>query len=269
MLSGEIALKNNHYYYMQAHVSLRMHMYVFVYVLVYVFGPDASVVHTSGSGQLQANPHVVGPWLSPGKPTRRTVTTMGSSDFVVGEEHMLGQSYQRNDWQTGRCGSIAFGSSHRRRNNLVSIPRCLAEVSTCRKDFRRCPRGKIRSIAPKGGLMLSSDLSPAASQEGRVPPTDKTNVVSTRRRVPTNWVSGRTLQPFIESVVAISFVPSDFLVDGEVSGLGTVQPLLTLNLFSTWILPLHVVSCCVSTLKSKSSSSVMDGLQRRRRSLYT
>ena len=110
--------------------------------------------------------------------------------------------------------------------------------------------------------MLNSDLSPAAPQGGRLPPTDKTRVVSTRRRVPTNWVSGRTLQPSIESVVANSFVPSDFLVDGQVSGLGTVHPLLTLSFVSICILPLHVVS---STLKRKSSSSVMDGLQRRRR----
>ena len=110
--------------------------------------------------------------------------------------------------------------------------------------------------------MLNSDLSPAAPQGGRLPPTDKTRVVSTRRRVPTNWVSGRKLQPSIESVVANSFVPSDFLVDGHVSGLETVHPLLTLSFLSTWILPLHVVS---STLKRESSSSVMDGLQRRRR----
>ena len=107
--------------------------------------------------------------------------------------------------------------------------------------------------------MLDSDLSSAAPQEGREPPTDKTCVVSTRRRVPTNWVSGRTLQPSIESVVANSFVPSDFLVHGQVSGLGTVHPLLTLDFYSTWILPLHVVS---STSKRKSSSSAMDGLQR-------
>ena len=106
--------------------------------------------------------------------------------------------------------------------------------------------------------MLNSDLSPAAPQgEG---------VVSTRRRVPTNWVSGRTLQPSIVSVVANSLVPSDFLVDGQVSGLGTVHPLLTLSFVSTWILPLHVVS---STLKRKSSSSVMDGLQGRRRMLLS
>ena len=107
--------------------------------------------------------------------------------------------------------------------------------------------------------MLNSDLSPAAPQGGRLPPTDKTRVMSTRRRIPTNWVSGRTLQPSIESVVANSFVPSNFLVDGQVNGLGTVHPLLTSSFVSTWILPLHVVS---STLKRKSSS-VMDGLQRR------
>ena len=72
------------------------------------------------------------------------------------------------------------------------------------------------------------------------PPTDKTRVESTCWRVPTNWISCRTLQPSIESVVANSFVPSDFLVDGQVSGLGTVHPLLTLSFFSTWILPIHV-----------------------------
>ena len=110
--------------------------------------------------------------------------------------------------------------------------------------------------------MLNSDLSPAAPQGGREPSTYKTCVVSTRRRVPTNWVSGRTLQPSIESVVAISFVSSDFIVDGQVSGLGTVHSLLILNFFSTWIFSLRVVS---SKLKRKSSSSVMDGLQRRRR----
>ena len=108
--------------------------------------------------------------------------------------------------------------------------------------------------------MLSSDLSPEAPQGGREPPTDKTRVASMCRRVPTNLVSGRTLQPSVESVVANSFVPSDFLVDGQVSGLGTVHPLLIMNFFSTWILPFHVVS---STLKRKSLSSVMDGLQRR------
>ena len=82
--------------------------------------PDASVVHASGSGQLQANPHVAGPWLSAGKPTRRAVTTMGSNDLVVGEDRMLGPSCQRYDWQASRCGSIAFGSSPRRGKTLIS-----------------------------------------------------------------------------------------------------------------------------------------------------
>ena len=86
---------------------------------------DASVVHTSGSGQLLANPHVAGPWLSPGKPNLRAVTTMGSNDLVVGEDHMLGPSCQRYNWQTGRCGSIAFGSSPRRGNTQISSPAVL------------------------------------------------------------------------------------------------------------------------------------------------
>ena len=102
-----------------------------------IFCPDASVVHASCSGKLQANPHVAGPWLSLGKPTRRAATTMGSNDLVVGEDHILGPSCQRHNRQTGRCGSMAFGSSPRRGKTLISNPRCLAEVSTCGKDFRR------------------------------------------------------------------------------------------------------------------------------------
>ena len=65
-------------------------------------GVDDSVDHASGSGQLQANTNVAGLWLSPGKPSRRMVTTMGSSDFVEGEDHMFGPSSQRYKWQTGR-----------------------------------------------------------------------------------------------------------------------------------------------------------------------
>ena len=72
--------------------------------------------------------------------------------------------------------------------------------------------------------MSNSDLSLAAPQGGRLPLTDKIRVVSMHMWVPTNWVSDRTLQQSIESVVANSFVPSDFLVDGQVSGLGTVHP---------------------------------------------
>ena len=95
--------------------------------------PDASVIHAFGSGQLQANPHMVGPWLSPEKPTRRAVTTTGSNQLIVGEDHMLGPSCQRNNWLSGRCGSIAIGGSHRRGKTLISNTRRLAEVSTCRK----------------------------------------------------------------------------------------------------------------------------------------
>ena len=104
--------------------------------VIYTDCPAASVVHASGSGQLHANPHVVGPWLSSGRPTRRAVPTIWSNDLVVGEDHMMGPGFQRYNWQTGRCGSIAFGSSHRRGRTLISSPRCLAEVSTCGKDFR-------------------------------------------------------------------------------------------------------------------------------------
>ena len=43
------------------------------------------IVHASGTGQLQANPHVVGPRFHPGKPTRRAVATMGLNDLVVGK----------------------------------------------------------------------------------------------------------------------------------------------------------------------------------------
>ena len=91
-----------------------LHTAVIILYVIIFNSPDTSVVHASGSGQLQANPHVVGPWLSHRKPTRRAVTTMGSNDLVVGEDHMLGSSCQRYNWQMDRCGSIAFGSSPRR-----------------------------------------------------------------------------------------------------------------------------------------------------------
>ena len=50
---------------------------------------------------------------------------MGSYDLVVGEDHMLGPSCQRYNWQTGRCGSMAFGSSPRRGKTLISVPAVL------------------------------------------------------------------------------------------------------------------------------------------------
>ena len=115
------------------HLLLCLHIYI---VCMYI-RPDTSVVHASGSGQLQANPQVAGPRLSPGKSTRRVATAMGSNNLVIGEDHMLGASFQRYSWQTGRCGSMPFGSSPRRGKTLISNLRCLAEVSTCGKDFRR------------------------------------------------------------------------------------------------------------------------------------
>ena len=90
--------------------------------VVLSLSPDASVVHASCSGQLQASPHMAGLWLSPGKPTQRAVTTIGSSDLVVGEGHMLEPNCQWYSWQAGRCGSIAFGSSPRRGKTLYFKP---------------------------------------------------------------------------------------------------------------------------------------------------
>ena len=119
-------------------VKLINHDCLPILMLLYIMlSPDTPVVHASGSGQLRANPHVACQWLSPGKSARRAVTTMGSNDLVVGEDHMMGPSCQRYNWQTGRCGSINFGSSPRRGKTPISNPCCLAEVSTSGKDFRR------------------------------------------------------------------------------------------------------------------------------------
>ena len=63
---------------------------------------DASFVHASGIGQLQTNPSVVGPSLSPGMSTRRAVTTMGRNDFVIGEDHLLGSSCRQYNWHMNR-----------------------------------------------------------------------------------------------------------------------------------------------------------------------
>ena len=55
---------------------------------------------------------------------------MGSNDLVVGQDHMMGPSCQRYNWQTGRCDSIGFGSSPRRGKTLISNPRCLVEKTS-------------------------------------------------------------------------------------------------------------------------------------------
>ena len=123
---------------------------------------DASVVHAYCTEQLQANPTAPGPTLSTWRPTQRTVSTMGSIDLVVGEDHFVGQSYQRYNWQTGRRVSIAFGSSPRRGETMISNHHCLAEVPLCGNDIRRQPRGTLRSGAPKSGLTPNSGLSSVA-----------------------------------------------------------------------------------------------------------
>ena len=69
------------------------------------FSFDSSVwnsIPNDGTSQLHANPPVVGPWLFPGKSTQTGVTMMGVDDMVVGEDHVLGPSCQRYNWQTGR-----------------------------------------------------------------------------------------------------------------------------------------------------------------------
>ena len=102
--------------------------------------------------------------------------------------------------------------------------------------------------------MPNSALSPDAPIGGMKPPADKTRVVSTRKRLPTNWVTGMRLQQSIEAVVASFSVPSDFLVEGQVSELGTVHH-LTLNFFNT----------CFPPLFKRKTLSVMDGLLKRER----
>ena len=89
--------------------------------------------------------------------------------------------------------------------------------------------------------MLNSVLSPTAPKGEKKPPHIKPVWCPRAGGSRKNWVSCRTLQRSIMSVVANSFVPTDFLVDGQVSELGTVHPLLTLSFLRTWILPLHVV----------------------------
>ena len=64
------------------------------------------------------------------------------------------------------------------------------------------------------------------------------------------------LQPSTESVITVNVsVSLDFLVEGQVTWLVTVHPLLTLNFFCTWFLPLE---------KRKMLCSVMVGLLKNR-----
>ena len=58
---------------------------------------------------------------------------LGSNKLVVGEDHMLGPSCQRYNWQTSRCGSKAFGSSPRRGKTLISNPAVLRKYPLVKK----------------------------------------------------------------------------------------------------------------------------------------
>ena len=69
--------------------------------LIIIIVPDASAVHATDSGQLQAILHVAGQRFFHGKPTRRAVTTMESNDLVIGDDHLFGPSCQQYNWQTG------------------------------------------------------------------------------------------------------------------------------------------------------------------------
>ena len=83
----------------------------------------------------------------------------------------------------------------------------------------------------------------------------KTSVVSMSRRVQTSLVSGRTPQPSTEPIAAYFYVPYDFLIEGQDSGLGTVHTILTSNFFSTWHLP----------LEKRKTLAVINGLKKMRR----
>ena len=72
--------------------------------------------------------------------------------------------------------------------------------------------------------MLNSDLSPAAPQVGREPPTYKTGVVSTRRRSRQTGSPAEHCNHPLSRSNPPKIVPSDFLVDGLVNGLETVHP---------------------------------------------
>ena len=50
---------------------------------------------------------------------------MGSNDLRVGEDYLLGTSYQQHNCQTGRLDSISLGSSPGRVKILISNPTVL------------------------------------------------------------------------------------------------------------------------------------------------
>ena len=77
-------------------------LFINVCIFIRIYALGASIVHASGTGQLQANPPVEVPRISSDKFTRRAVVTMRTNDLVVVEDHMVGPSCQRYVWQTCR-----------------------------------------------------------------------------------------------------------------------------------------------------------------------
>ena len=77
------------------------------------------------------------------KSTRSVVTMMLSNDLVIGEDLLLGPSCQLFDCQTGRWGSMAFGSPPRRGKALISNPSVLRKYplmeNTSRNNQEWCP----------------------------------------------------------------------------------------------------------------------------------
>ena len=98
---------------------------------------DASDVYASGTGKLQANSPVICPKLTSGNPTRRMIATIGSNDLVIDEDHLLGQSCQRCNWQVGSRGSIVFGNSLSGGKNSDFKSPMSCESIPSKKDFRR------------------------------------------------------------------------------------------------------------------------------------
>ena len=67
--------------YVCMYMPIYIYAYMYICLCVCVLTPPLSPA--TSTGQFQANPPVAGPMFSQGKPTRRTVTAMGSNELVV------------------------------------------------------------------------------------------------------------------------------------------------------------------------------------------
>ena len=112
----------------------------------------------------------MGPLLSPGRPTRSAISTIGSNDLVVGEDHMLGPSCLRYNWQTGRCGSIAFGSSPRREYSDFKPPLSCGSMHLWKRLQEITSRKNQEWISFSGDLIneIQGHINLASSALGRL-----------------------------------------------------------------------------------------------------